>query len=293
MSEAELPDRPTLPTKTPMYSATNADRYCRQDLIKIIRKKFNRPLICYIAQGDINRDDIVGFVDLLHNLRPNEDLDLMLHTPGGDIDAAEKLMWLLHRTVGTGTLRIIIPDYAKSAGTLMALGSHRIVMSDTSELGPIDPQITLDDGRGNRIAHSLLTYLKAYEVHRDFLRTNPTDMPSQLMLSKLDPATIQNFEAIKTRVRNCAENSMLRWMFNKKAGNVTKIAGDLMDISKRPSHGQMISYEDAIDIGLEVEHIAQRSEQWSLYWKLYCLQRLVVREHSKLFESDYASLLWD
>ena len=41
----------------------------------------------------------------------------------------------------TGTLRVIVPDYAKSDSTLLALTADTVVMSDSSELGPIDPQI--------------------------------------------------------------------------------------------------------------------------------------------------------
>jgi ClpP class serine protease len=46
----------------------------------------------------------------------------MLHTGGGDIDAAEKLMAMIRKTVSTGGVRVIVPDSTKSAGTLMALG---------------------------------------------------------------------------------------------------------------------------------------------------------------------------
>ena len=98
-------------------------------------------------------------------MQPGRDLDVLLHTPGGDIDAAEKLITLVHTTVGAGQMRIVVPDFAKSAGTLMALGANKIVMSDTSELGPIDPQIALNDGKGNRIVHSVMSYLDAFKTH--------------------------------------------------------------------------------------------------------------------------------
>ena len=65
--------------------------------------------------------------------------------------------------VGTGRLRVIVPDFAKSAGTLIALAADKIVMSDSSELGPIDPQFLKKDGDGNARWLSVLSYLKAYE----------------------------------------------------------------------------------------------------------------------------------
>ena len=58
--------------------------------------------------------------------RRNRDLDLLLHTTGGSINAAEKLMGMMRNRVGTAKLRIIVPDFAKSAGTLMVLGADSV-----------------------------------------------------------------------------------------------------------------------------------------------------------------------
>jgi hypothetical protein len=96
------------PSKTPMYTARNAQRYHRQMLIRDLEGQTKRKLLCFVSdQGaQISRDDTIGFVDMLHNISSGEDVDLLLHTPGGDIDAAEKLITLLHATVGEeGSLR--------------------------------------------------------------------------------------------------------------------------------------------------------------------------------------------
>src|SRR5438270_233413 len=77
------------------------------------------------------------------------DLDLLLHTGGGDTDAADKLMSMARARIGTKGLRVVVPDFAKSAGTMMVLGADAVVMSDSSELGPIDPQIVRTDHNGN------------------------------------------------------------------------------------------------------------------------------------------------
>src|SRR5262249_53761363 len=150
------------------------------------------------------------------NVGSNTDLDFLLHTGGGDIDAAEKLMYIVRKAVGTGRLRVIVPDFAKSAGTLMALAADAIVMSDCSELGPIDPQITLADGRGNAIPHSVMSHLDAYRVHSEALRRDPNDVVAQIMLSKLDPATLIVFEAARNRAQKLAEEHLNRWMFHNK-----------------------------------------------------------------------------
>ena len=173
------------PTKTPLYQATHAVRYQRQAIIRKIQERSGSRLLCYVAglEAPIDRDDTVGFVDLLHNVPSESPVDLMLHTAGGDIDAAEKIISMVRNKVGAATLRIIVPDFAKSAGTLMAIGADRLLMSDTSELGPIDPQIILADSNGNRIQHSVQSYLDAYNAHASALRKDPTDVAAQVMLS--------------------------------------------------------------------------------------------------------------
>ena len=132
-------------TKTPLYAANHASRYQRQTLIRQVQDRTGRFLICYVSgiQCVIDENDTMPFVDLLHKIPTNRDLDLLLHTTGGSIDAAEKLMGMMRRHVDSAKLRIIVPDFAKSAGTLMVLGADSVVMSDMSELGPIDPQARL------------------------------------------------------------------------------------------------------------------------------------------------------
>ena len=97
------------PTKTPLFQANNAARYNRQTLIKEIQSRTERPLICYVS-GDapecaIDANDIAPFVDLLHNVPFNHEIDLLLHTNGGSINAAERLMGMLRSRVGTAALR--------------------------------------------------------------------------------------------------------------------------------------------------------------------------------------------
>src|ERR1700722_370730 len=90
------------PTKTPMYEAVHAPRYHRQELIKKIETDYGRRLICYVSgrSATIDRDDTAGFMELLHNISLEENVDLLLHTRGGDVDAAEKMLSLVQATVG-------------------------------------------------------------------------------------------------------------------------------------------------------------------------------------------------
>jgi hypothetical protein len=240
----------------------------------------------------IDRNDTIGLVDLLHNVPAGQDLDLLLHTGGGDIDAAEKLVSMMRQRVGIAKLRVIVPDFAKSAGTLIALGADSIVMSDTSELGPIDPQIVRYDNDGNGMAHSVFSYLDAYDLHAGVLGREPENVASQIMMSKMDPGTQKQYESIRNRARNVAENLLQTGMF-RETGNWSLTVSELMNVKTRPSHGQMISWQDAMSpkLGLVVEHVESDDEVWKMYWLLYCLQRLAITEKEKIFESDFVSLI--
>ena len=273
--------------RTPLYEANHLSRYHRKTLIQQIQGRTERRLLCYVS-GDlsaIDADDAPAFVDLLHNVPRNESLDLLLHTAGGSIDAAEKLMRMVRRHVGSAELRIIVPDFAKSAGTLMALGADRVVMSDMSELGPIDPQALLQGEW-----RSVQNYLDAYQEHAGALKKDPTNMAARIMLGDLDPSTIKMCEASVARARQVAEGLLRQGMF-RDSGNWTKPVTELLNTSQWLSHAQMISWEDARQIGLLVEYLPYHCEDWQDYWHLYCYQRLAVGKQQKLFESDYVSLV--
>lgn len=291
-SDASAPERAVQQAvKTPLFEANHSDRYQRQALIRQIQESTKRVLLCFVSgeERGIDPDDTLPFVDLLHKVPSERDLDLLLHTTGGSVDAAEKLMGLMRRKVGTASLRIIVPDFAKSAGTVMVLGADSVVMSDMSELGPIDPQ-TIISGRWQ----SVQNYLDAYAEYSSMLTIDPDNVVARIMLGKLDPATIKAFEAARERARQAAENLLKRGMFRRE-GNWSKTVSELLDTTRWKSHGQMISWEDARDpqIGLNVTHLSYHSETWQRYWRLACLQRLAVGSHQKLYESDYVSLIVD
>jgi ClpP class serine protease len=79
-------------------------------------------------------------------------LDLVVHTPGGLVLASEQIARALHRHPARVT--VIVPHYAMSGGTLLALAADEIVMDPNAVLGPVDPQL------GQQPAASVLTVLE-------------------------------------------------------------------------------------------------------------------------------------
>lgn len=88
---------------------------------------------------------------------PDVPIDLILHTPGGLVLAAEQIAYALCRHKARVT--IFVPHYAMSGGTLIALAADEIVMDENAVLGPVDPQL------GQSPAVSILSVLDQKDVN--------------------------------------------------------------------------------------------------------------------------------
>ncbi len=104
--------------------------------------------------------DVHALMEVCHKTKERE-LDLVLHSPGGSPQAAEQMINYLRTRFDY--IRALVPLQAKSAATMIALGCDEIVLGEHSELGPIDPQISVPIPGGRRFA-------PAIAILRDFQR---------------------------------------------------------------------------------------------------------------------------
>lgn len=95
----------------------------------------NQYRFCGIDDSDIN-----GFMATVHRLNRRKGLDLILHTPGGEMGATESVVEYLREMFGSN-IRAIVPHLAMSAGTMIALSCKEVILGKHSRMGPIDPQI--------------------------------------------------------------------------------------------------------------------------------------------------------
>jgi ClpP class serine protease len=91
------------------------------------------PVFRYIDVND--SEQVLRAIRLTDRAVP---LDIVLHTPGGLALAALQIARAIHRHPGKVT--VVVPHYAMSGGTLIALAANEIVMSEDAVLGPVDPQ---------------------------------------------------------------------------------------------------------------------------------------------------------
>ncbi len=89
---------------------------------------------------------------------PNKPITLIVHTPGGLVLAATQIALALKSHPAKKT--VIVPHYAMSGGTLIALAADEICMDPYAVLGPVDPQLS-DPQRGTVPAASIVKVIQA------------------------------------------------------------------------------------------------------------------------------------
>lgn len=203
-----------------------------------------------------------------HEAPDKQEIAVLLHSPGGYAQDAYRIARTL-QTHCNGFVAII-PQYAKSAATLLALGATDIIMSGHAELGPLDAQI-YDPGREEPI--SALDEVQSLERLHAF-SLEAVDRTMLLMLNrtgkKVEPLlphilkyvadmTRPLFEKIDTvhynqmsRALKVAEEYAIRLLKNQypteKAGEIARQL-----VHGYPEHGFIIDIEEASSIGLDVQ----------------------------------------
>ena len=114
----------------------------RQRGSRVIALIHREETIAFLGIPVVRYIDIQDSEDLLRAIRltpPDLPIDVILHTPGGLVLAAEQIAWALGDHPGRVT--VFVPHYAMSGGTLIALAADQIVMDEHAVLGPEDPQL--------------------------------------------------------------------------------------------------------------------------------------------------------
>src|SRR5258708_3600787 len=118
----------------------------------LIHRKESASLLGVAVPGSISIDDSEAVLRAIRLTPPEQPIDIILHTPGGLVLAAEQIAKALVERKGKVT--VFVPHYAMSGGTLLALAADEIVMDPNAVLGPVDPQL------GQQPAASVLTVLE-------------------------------------------------------------------------------------------------------------------------------------
>ena len=261
MSQSDFGSNPE--RRSPLYEAQNSARYERQRLIQSYEQQYDVRLAVLI--DDLFPHSITLFEELIFDADPNQDLHILLATPGGDGETAIRLVRQAQSRCRE--LTVIVPDQAKSAGTLFVLGAHRIMMGPTSDLGPVDPQFLLEDGSlaaGKSI-------IAAVENAEQRIQVNPEAFPLYVsLLSDVSALLVQ-----QARDGIARSGDQLREALasnpNRSHKEVSELAESLRDplIGGPQSHGAIISAVDAASYGLPVYNVDPADPQWREVWQLW------------------------
>lgn len=263
-AEECFPRGTAVPGQSPLFWVAEKDRYLRQLLIRDIERLTGRRLLVYFADcespeagAQILPSDDAYLAELLGPDQPCP-TDLLLESNGGSTDATEKLVGLLRSRAPD--LRVIVPCRAKSNGTLLALAAREIVMGVTSELGPIDP--TLSIGPQMRVpAHLLL------------------DSEEALLKRTAEDAIAQTKDLADTLL----STGMLK---GRDAGEIGSIVGKLAGRDHFHSHGSVIDADEAAKLELRIVKLEPDDHLWQCVWLLRCMYAHDLRQNGlvKVFE---------
>lgn len=108
-------------------------------VIALIHRQESRSILGVPVSSHIDIEDSEAVLRAIRLTPDEQPIDLVLHTPGGLVLAAEQIAKALLEHKGKVT--VFVPHYAMSGGTLIALAADAIVMDRNAVLGPVDPQI--------------------------------------------------------------------------------------------------------------------------------------------------------
>ncbi|MGB7684245.1 MAG: hypothetical protein WBL45_00510 [Solirubrobacterales bacterium] len=271
------------PKQSPLFYAQHSERYERQRLIREYQRCFHCRLVVLVDV--IFPDSITLLEELIADADPSEDLHLLLDTPGGDGETAVRLA--RSAQARCAELTVIVPNQAKSAGTLLAMGAHHILMGPTSDLGPVDPQFPSPEG-GPEDLYSAKDLIAAVDHAEASIAAQPDTFPLHVsLLAKVNAVMVQQARSALERSGDLVREA-LRSQPDRSEDDVEGVAcavqEKLIDLPKE--HGAVFDAGDAEKAGLPVIHADPRSDQWRLIWLLWAKYFSL---ESYVAEGQYAS----
>lgn len=240
---------------------------------RAIEQARGRPLIVYVTstragvQAQMAGDVVREFVDQIEATSTGGNVDILIHSTGGDALAAWKLMSMLRERFSN--VCVLVPYMAFSAATIFALGADEVVMHPHASLGPIDPQITIKGPDGNLRRFS-------FEDVGAFLRfvTGEVKLTEQAHLSTVteklfsvvDPVSVGAAKRASELATDVGERLLQMHMKKtKERGKARKIAEALN--KSFFAHGDAVSRSRARELQLRVAKDNPKLER--LLWEAY------------------------
>lgn len=208
----------------------------------------------------ITNEDIQGFMSSLNGLKGDK-LDLILHSPGGSLEAAEQIVNYLRAKYKH--IRAIVPQNAMSAATMIACACDEIVMGKQSAIGPIDPQITFPTQNGHFTAPAQ-SIINEFNQAKAEIIADPKVAPIWVNKIHSLPHGILDICQITTKLAKEKVSTWLEaYMFKGEAdakAKADKIATWLGNADLHKTHGKPICMKEAKEQGLKIVELESEQE---------------------------------
>jgi DNA-directed RNA polymerase subunit F len=257
----------------------------RHDIIKSIEKVTETKIVSYYSNfahpaANIIRQDIIPFNDMLATLNFPDKLDLIVHSPGGIVEVTENIVSVIREHAKQ--FRVIIPEAAKSAGTLIALASDEIQMSHIAELGPIDPAILvgIDPNTRQPILRQAWSYINSLKRLEEELRGGRDPNIVIPLVHRIDPTLLDVARNALQYSQSLAQNWLQAYMklSPQKAEEVAKY---FSDASLHLTHGRAIRLKEVSELGLKAVKIPD--DIWPMIYELHIRSIAALQERRVKF----------
>ncbi|HVP46601.1 MAG TPA: hypothetical protein VMT32_08455 [Bryobacteraceae bacterium] len=262
----------------------------------------------FVFAADLNKEvsgisigypDLLPISDQIANLTGRK-LDLILESPGGSGEVAEEVVRLLRSKYDE--VGVIVPGWAKSAGTIIAMAADEILMGPTSALGPIDAQISWQGKRFS--ADALLEGIE--KIKREATSSGQLNRAYIPILQGISPGEIQSAENALKFAKILVTDWLARykfrgWTFHSASGSpvtdedrnkrAEEIADRLCDHKHWLTHGRSIKIEDLEAMRLKITDYSkdpQLGEAISRYYTL--VQMTFATNIYKIFETPTSQI---
>ena len=282
----------------------------KQQLRRISELRGNRDILVYAADLDkpntppallsIGYSDLVPFHDQLSNLKGSK-LDLILETGGGSGEVAEDIVRSLHEKYEE--VAVIVPGWAKSAGTIIAMAGDEILIEPASALGPIDAQLSWQGKVFS--ADALIEGME--KIKREVEATGALNRAYIPILQALSPGELQSAENALNFAKTLVTDWLARYKFknwkthstneiavteDEKKLRASEIATTLCDHKKWLTHGRSIKISDLETMRLRITDYSQQPDLAEAIRRYHTLLQMTFDSNIyKVFETPNSQII--
>lgn len=247
----------------------------RKELLSRIAEKRGRKIISYVTSIRPNMscnmagDAIIPIIEQIDSIPETEkEVDFLIISNGGDPITSLRIMSLLRERLEN--IAVLLPYVAYSAATILALGADEIVMHPYSNLGPVDPQLTVSHNNEKGIRENMQFSSEDLRNYVEFIKNDVGITDQQHLVSAVSPllkdvGTLPIGTAKRSQQLSLTlSEKMLGWHVDDSA-KAKSIARALN--SSYYHHGYAVGRKEALDIGLPI--ITPEKDLELLLWEIW------------------------